>query len=193
MPEMREMVSQQGNLERCGAEAGRPRSTGPESGKAASEASGSGERQTALEEVSVVDRPACERKIRRAVNRGPGDQPAPQTPPPVPSAGPRTSRVGGSPALTALSVPPPPHRPSVKSDSLTTCTVAHQTPRSLGFPRQEHWSGLPVASPGDLPDPGMEPESPPARVGGFFTTEAPGEPCLALSLLFSHSVAPDSL
>ena len=35
--------------------------------------------------------------------------------------------------------------------------IAHQAPLSMGFPRQEHWSGLP---PGDLPTPGMEPESP---------------------------------
>ena len=48
----------------------------------------------------------------------------------------------------------------------------------MGFPRQEYWSGLPVLSPGDLPDPGIEPESPksPALAGGFFTTEPPGKP-----------------
>ena len=39
-----------------------------------------------------------------------------------------------------------------------------------GFPRQEHWSGLPFPSPGDLPDPGIKPASP-ALTGGFFTTE----------------------
>ena len=38
------------------------------------------------------------------------------------------------------------------------CT--HQAALSVGFPRQEDWSGLPFASPGDLPDPGIEPESP---------------------------------
>ena len=43
-----------------------------------------------------------------------------------------------------------------------------------GFPRQEHWSGLPFPSPGDLPDQGIEPVSP-ALVGGFFITEPPGE------------------
>ena len=63
MPELREMVSQQGSLERSGAEAARPPSTGPESGKAASEASGGGERQTGVEEVSAVDRPAWERRV----------------------------------------------------------------------------------------------------------------------------------
>ena len=49
-------------------------------------------------------------------------------------------------------------------------TVAHQAPLSLGFPRQEDWSGLPCPPPGDLPDPGIEPESP-ALAGGFFTAE----------------------
>ena len=39
-------------------------------------------------------------------------------------------------------------------------TVAYQTPLSMGFSRQEYWSGLPFPSPGDLPDPGIEPESP---------------------------------
>ena len=38
-------------------------------------------------------------------------------------------------------------------------TVAHQAPPSMGFSRQEYWSGLPSPSPGDLPDPGMEPSS----------------------------------
>ena len=44
----------------------------------------------------------------------------------------------------------------------------------MGFPRQEYWSGSPFPSPGDLPDPGIEPQSP-ALAGGFFTTEPPGE------------------
>ena len=39
---------------------------------------------------------------------------------------------------------------------VTPWTVARQAPLSMGFPRQEYWSGLPVASPGDLPDPGIE-------------------------------------
>jgi len=42
----------------------------------------------------------------------------------------------------------------------------------MGFPRQEYWSGLPLPSPGDLPDPGIEPMSP-ALAGGFFTLEPP--------------------
>ena len=39
-------------------------------------------------------------------------------------------------------------------------TVAYQAPLSMGFSRQEYWSGLPFPSPGDLPDPGIEPGSP---------------------------------
>ena len=48
----------------------------------------------------------------------------------------------------------------------------HQTPQSMGFSRQEHWSGLPFPPPVDLMDPGIEPLSltSPALAGGFFTT-----------------------
>ena len=55
----------------------------------------------------------------------------------------------------------------------TPWTVAHQAPLSMGFPRQQYWSGLPFPSSGDLPDPGIEPTSPasPALAGRFFTTE----------------------
>ena len=49
---------------------------------------------------------------------------------------------------------------------------ARQAPLSMGFPRQEYWSGLPFPSPGDLPDSGIEPVSP-ALAGGFFTTVPP--------------------
>ena len=52
----------------------------------------------------------------------------------------------------------------------TPWTVAHQVPLSVGFSTQEYWSGLPYPPPGDLPDPGIEPESlaSPALVGRFF-------------------------
>ena len=64
----------------------------------------------------------------------------------------------------------------VMSDSLVTpWTVDHQAPLSMGFPRQEYWSGLPFPSPGNLPDPRTEPTSP-ALAGRFFTTEPPGKP-----------------
>ena len=63
----------------------------------------------------------------------------------------------------------------VMSDSFATpWTVACQAPLFIGFPRQECWSGLPFASPGDLPDPGIEPVSP-ALAGGFFTTGPPAK------------------
>ena len=42
---------------------------------------------------------------------------------------------------------------------MTPWTVAHQAPLSMKFSRQEHWSGLPFPSPGELPDPGIEPRS----------------------------------
>ena len=57
----------------------------------------------------------------------------------------------------------------------TTWTVACQSPLSMGFSKQEYWSGLIFSSLGDLPDPGIEPMSP-VLVGGFFTTEPPGKP-----------------
>ena len=54
-------------------------------------------------------------------------------------------------------------------------TVAHQAPPSMGFSRQEYWSGLPFPSPGDLRDPETEAVSS-ALAGGFFTSEPPGKP-----------------
>ena len=67
---------------------------------------------------------------------------------------------------------------TVTSNSATPWTVAHQPPLSLGFPRQEYWSGLSCPPPGDLPDAGIEPESlvSPALAGGFFTPEPRGKP-----------------
>ena len=47
----------------------------------------------------------------------------------------------------------------------------------MGFPRKEYWSGLPFPSPGDLPNPGIEPVIP-AFACGFFTAEPPGKPAL---------------
>ena len=58
---------------------------------------------------------------------------------------------------------------------VTVWTVAHQAPLSMGFSRQEYWSGLPFLPSGDLPHPGIEPESP-ALASRFFTTEPPGKP-----------------
>ena len=61
---------------------------------------------------------------------------------------------------------------------MTPWTVAFQAPLSMGFSRQEYWSGLPFPPLGDLPDPGIEPMSPvsPAQAGRFFVTVPPGEP-----------------
>ena len=56
-------------------------------------------------------------------------------------------------------------------------TAAHQALLSMGFSKEDCWSGLPCLPPGDLPDPGIEPTSliSPALVGGFFTTSATWE------------------
>ena len=54
---------------------------------------------------------------------------------------------------------------------------SHQTSLSVGFSRQECWSGLTFPSPGDCPDPGIEPTSPASHAftGGFFTTGPRGK------------------
>ena len=57
----------------------------------------------------------------------------------------------------------------------TPWTVGHQAPPSVGFPRQEYWSGLPFPSPGDLPDPGIEPWSPAPQADSLLS-ELPGKP-----------------
>ena len=62
---------------------------------------------------------------------------------------------------------------------VTLWTVAYHTSLSMGFSRQEYWNGLPRPPPGDLPNPEVEPKSPPvshAFSGRFFTTETPGKP-----------------
>ena len=68
----------------------------------------------------------------------------------------------------------------------TPWTVAYQAPLSMGFSRQESWSGLPYLPPGNLPDPGIKPMSvvSPALAGGFFTLAPPGKlynaPCVCM-------------
>ena len=57
---------------------------------------------------------------------------------------------------------------------MTPWDVAHQAPLSVGFPQQEYWSGLPFPSPGDLPDPGIEPRSP-ALQADSLPSEPPGK------------------
>ena len=60
---------------------------------------------------------------------------------------------------------------------VTSWTVTHQAPLSIGFPRQEYWSGLPLPSRGDLPDPGIKPISLalPALAGDSVPAEPPGK------------------
>ena len=70
---------------------------------------------------------------------------------------------------------------SVVSDSVTPWTVAQQVPLSMGFSRQEYWSGLPCPSPGDLSNPGTEPGSP-ALQADSLPSEPPGKP----SMVFPH-------
>ena len=68
---------------------------------------------------------------------------------------------------------------------LTLCdpwTVACQAPLSMGFSRQEYWSGLPFPSPGDLSNPGTELRSPALQVESL-PTEPTGKPCLYRTIL----------
>ena len=66
----------------------------------------------------------------------------------------------------------------------TVWSIAFEAPPSIGFSRQEYWSGLPFPSPGDIPNPGIEPGSP-ALAGRFFTTNATWEVTATLSLVFT--------
>ena len=67
----------------------------------------------------------------------------------------------------------------VSSSSVTLWTVARQAPLSVGFPRQEYWSGLPFPSLGDLPTPGIKPGSP-ALTGGFLSLSHQGSPLFSI-------------
>ena len=80
---------------------------------------------------------------------------------------------------------------SVVSDSATPWTIACQASLSMGFPRQEYWSGLPFPSPWDHPNPGIEPESP-ALQANSLPAELPGEPraCIKAGPWFSMLVLP---
>ena len=65
---------------------------------------------------------------------------------------------------------------------VTPWTVAYQGPLSIGFSRQEYWSGLPCPSPGDLPDPGIEPRFPTLRADAL-PSEPPGKPIVTWELV----------
>ena len=74
------------------------------------------------------------------------------------------------------------YKPESESEVAQSCptlcnpwTVAHQAPRSMGFSRQEYWSGVPLPSPGDLPHRGIELGSP-ALQADALTSEPPGKP-----------------
>ena len=73
---------------------------------------------------------------------------------------------------------------------VTPWTAARQAPLSMGFPKQEHWNGLPFLFPGHLPDPGIKSRSPVplASAGGF--SEPTGKPIKgqALFALFAHEL-----
>ena len=67
----------------------------------------------------------------------------------------------------------------------TPWTAAYQAPPSMGFSRQEYWSGLPFPSPGDLPDPGIKPGSP-AFQADALTSEPPGKPIQVSVQLYNN-------
>ena len=71
---------------------------------------------------------------------------------------------------------------------VTLWTIACQAPLSMGFSKQEYWSGLPGPAPGDLPNPGIESTSfkSPALAHGFFTTRSTWEDFLTMEHFFSE-------
>ena len=66
---------------------------------------------------------------------------------------------------------------------VTPWTVAHQAPLSMGFSRQEYWSGLPFPSPGDLPNPGIKSGSP-ALQADSLPSEPPWKPLFLVRIMF---------
>ena len=83
---------------------------------------------------------------------------------------------------------------SVTNSCSTLCNpmdpIAHQTPLSMAFPRQEYWSGLPFPPPRNLLDPGIKPASlvSPALAGGFFTAVPPRKPLHQSVLLYKGNI-----
>ena len=70
---------------------------------------------------------------------------------------------------------------------VTPWTGAYQAPLSMGFSRQEYWSGLPFPSPGDLPNSGIEPRSPTLQADAL-TSESPEKPCRIIITIFLNSI-----
>ena len=78
----------------------------------------------------------------------------------------------------------------------TPWIVAYQVPLSLGFSRQEYWSGMPLPSPGNLSDPGIEAGSPalqadylPSELLGGLRSKSCSQPALVNKVLLEHSYA----
>ena len=67
----------------------------------------------------------------------------------------------------------------------TPWTATYQATLTMGFPRQEYWSGLPFPSPGDLPDAGIEPRSP-ALQADTLPSEPPGKPNTAERICYTN-------
>ena len=117
--------------------------------------------------------------------RGPGAplSPASASPPPQtpPSAGAQPAHPDSLPTLLASDLTFRAYHITKAGESRSVVCHSlgpqgHPAPPSMEFSRQEHWSGLPLPSPGDLPDPGIEPASP-ELVGRFFTLSHQGSPC----------------
>ena len=73
---------------------------------------------------------------------------------------------------------------------VTPWTVAYQAPLSVGFSRQEYWSGLPFSSPGDLPNPGIKPRSP-ALQADALPSEPPGKTQASFNFMAAVTICSD--
>ena len=69
---------------------------------------------------------------------------------------------------------------------MTPWTVAHQAPLCLRLPSQEYWSGLPFSSPGDIPDPGIKPESPTLQADSLQSEPLEAQVTVRCPFLISH-------
>ena len=76
---------------------------------------------------------------------------------------------------------------------VTPWAVARQAPLSTGFPQQEYWSGLPYPSPGDLPDPGIEPRTPALQADSLHRHEIGIKVCMDFSKAYDKDILPNIL
>ena len=141
-----------------------------------------GEPQWGSEKWICLSTPSPRETEERGRRNGLWSQPPVQTPVRPPSS------------WEGRSLDPDPHTHSTKAHRVSyrtvgtcaqlsvvsSCLWAHQALLSLGFSRQEYWSGLPCSPPGDSPNPGIEPMFPTALApaSGFFTTATPAKPFL---------------